>query len=121
MTLKESHFPQVQSSCVFTSTHLWQTAPSGREYMTHREMSQALRHLSLVSSSSPPLQVLLAYMHHLYLQHVLATQRIPLPFVIDWSFSAIIGPYCNLEATQRFSKLEDSEPRMLSQHSLSVR
>lgn len=32
MAQKESLSPPVQSSRVFTSTHLWQTVPSGREY-----------------------------------------------------------------------------------------
>jgi len=43
--------------------------------LTYGEMSQVLKHLSLVSSSFPPLQVFLAYVHHLYWQHVLATQE----------------------------------------------
>lgn len=74
MEEKESLFPLVRFSCVCTSTHPQQTVPSGREFNLCGD-EPSFQHLSLLPPSSSPLQVFLAYVGHLDVQHVLANQE----------------------------------------------
>lgn len=110
---RKSLSPLVWFSCVSTNTHLWRTVPFGRELNLGGDepsLTASFFGVFLFPSFSSVLG--------LCTLSVLATcacnPRIPLPFLIDWSFSAVIRPYRNLKATQRFFKVEDSAPCMLS-------
>lgn len=83
--------------------------------LTCVEMGKVLLHLSLVS----PTRVLGLHKPSLCAPCA-CNPRISLPSLIDWGPSTIVDPYRNLEVTQRFSKVEDLEPYILSPHSLSV-
>lgn len=76
MAEKESTFRWVRFSCAFTSTHSRQTVPSGREFNLQERRAKSY---SIFLRCLPPLQVFLAYLRHLYEQHVLQPKN-PLHF-----------------------------------------
>lgn len=116
---RKNLFPLVRFSCVSTSTYLWRTGPSGREFNLRGD-EPSLKASFFGVFLFPSLLSVFGLCTSSVLAACACNPRIPLPFLIDWSFSAVIGPYCNLEATQRFSQVEDSEPYMLSQHSCTL-
>lgn len=107
-------FPTGSVRGVFTGTRLEQTVPSGRECnLWGDEPSLAASFFGFSRLPSP------ASVLGLHRPSLCATcaynPRISLPFLINWGSSTIVGPYCTLEVTQRFSKVEDLEPYSLRQ------
>lgn len=115
--MAESLFWEVQFSCVSTSAHLGSQRHLGAS-LTFREMNQATQHLSLVHRLPLPYKCSwLTYV--IFMCNMCLSPKNTLPFLIDRGSQIVVGPFCNLEVTQRFSRVEDLEPISLNRHSLS--
>lgn len=120
MAEKESLFPLVRFSCVFTSTHPQQTVPSGREFNLSGD-EPSLPASFFAASLLLSLTSVLGLRRPSWCTTCACKPRTSLPFCIDWGSSTIVDLYCSLEVTQRVSRVEGLEPYILRQHSLSVR